>query len=100
VRWNVQDSAVLNDNQRQLLLRALSTRISEAGDLLLACDTHRSQHRNREEALERLAALVREALIPPRPRKKTRPSRASKEKRLQDKKHQSQKKQGRGKIQD
>ena len=100
VRWNVRESGVLSDNQRRLLLRKLSTRVTEAGDLLLACDTHRSQHRNREEVLQRLADMVREALIPPRPRKKTRPSRAANEKRLQEKKERSRLKQNRGKISD
>ncbi len=98
VRWNVRESAVLSDNQRQRLLEKLSTRVTEAGDLLVACETHRSQRRNRDEALQRLAALVREALVPPRPRKKTRPSKASRERRLQDKKQRSQIKQNRGKV--
>ncbi len=100
VRWNVVRSAVLDDRQRGLLRRNLAARLTEAGDLLLACDTHRSQRRNREEALQRLAALVREALVPPRPRRKTKPSRAAREKRLQEKKHRSQVKKGRGKPQD
>lgn len=100
VRWNVPESAVLTDNQRRLLTRNLSTRLTEAGDLLVVCDTHRSQRRNRDEARQRLAALVREALIPPKPRKKTRPSRASRERRLQDKKQRSVVKKGRGKIQE
>lgn len=100
VRWNVNDSAVLSDNQRRLLRRNLSTRLTESGDLLIACDTNRSQRRNREEALQRMAALVREALIPPKPRKKTKPSRAMKEKRLQEKKQRGQVKKGRGKPHD
>ena len=94
----MRESAVLSDNQRQRLLEKLSTRVTEAGDLLVACETHRSQRRNRDEALQRLAALVREALVPPRPRKKTRPSKASRERRLQDKKQRSQIKQNRGKV--
>jgi ribosome-associated protein len=97
VRWNVTGSAVLSDAQRGRLQRNLASRLTEQGDLLLACDTHRSQRRNREEALQRLAALVREALIPPKPRKKTRPSRAAAEKRLQEKKHRGQVKRSRGK---
>ena len=97
VRWNVTGSAVLSDTQRGRLQRNLASRLTEQGDLLLACDTHRSQRRNREEALQRLAALVREALIPPKPRKKTRPSRAAAEKRLQEKKHRGQVKRSRGK---
>jgi ribosome-associated protein len=100
VRWNLESSASLSDIQRSRLRRNLSTRLTEAGDLLIACDTNRSQRRNREEALQRLAALLREALIPPKPRKKTRPSRAAVEKRLQEKKQRSGVKKHRGKIQD
>lgn len=100
VRWNLVESSCVNDLQRGLLQRNLSPRLTEAGDLLIVCDTYRSQRRNREEALQRLAALVREALIPPKPRKKTRPSRASREKRLQEKKQRSQVKKGRGKPSD
>ena len=100
VRWNVNESASLNGLQRGRLQRNLATRLTEASDLLLVSDTHRSQRRNREDALQRLAALVREALIPPKPRKKTRPSKASREKRLQEKKQRSQVKKGRGKPSD
>lgn len=96
LRWNVEESAVLSDMQRARLLRTLASRLTESGDLLVACDTHRSQRRNREEAAQRLAQLVREALIPPRPRKKTRPTRASRERRLQEKKKRSDVKKGRG----
>jgi ribosome-associated protein len=53
---------------------------------VLHAQGHRSQKRNREEALARLVALVREAARPPMPRKKTRPSRASKLRRLEHKK--------------
>lgn len=100
VRWNVPGSAVLGEVQRARLLRNLGPRLTEAGDLLLACDANRSQRRNRDEALQRLASLVREALIPPKPRKKTRPSRAAVEKRLLEKKQRAQIKRGRGKAGD
>ena len=100
VRWNVTASAALSDVQRARLLRNLASRLTDAGDLLLACDSNRSQRRNREEALQRLAALVREALIPPTPRKKPRPSRAAVEKRLQEKQQRGDVKKGRGKDQD
>ncbi|MEN8006346.1 MAG: alternative ribosome rescue aminoacyl-tRNA hydrolase ArfB [Candidatus Krumholzibacteriota bacterium] len=100
VRWNVKESAALNEAERALVLKTLASRLTEAGDLILASDTHRSQRRNREEVTQRLAGLVREALIPPKPRKKTRPTRASKEKRLDDKRRKSQTKKGRGKKYD
>jgi ribosome-associated protein len=96
VRWNVLDSAALTETEKALVQNTLASRLTEAGDLILASDTHRSQRRNREEVIERLASLVREALIPPKPRKKTRPTRASKEKRLDEKRKKSRTKKDRG----
>ena len=96
VRWNVLESAALNESERALVLKNLASRVTEAGDLILAADTHRSQRRNRDEVTQRLAVLVREALIPPKPRKKTKPSRASKEKRLDEKRKKSRTKMDRG----
>ena len=97
VRWNVKDSSALNDAERARLLKMLASRLTEAGDLILAGDSHRSQRRNREDVTQRLAAMVREALIPPKPRRKTKPTRASKEKRLDDKRHKARIKKGRSK---
>lgn len=100
VRWNVLESSALCEAERTLIRKNLASRLTEAGDLILASDTHRSQRRNREEVTQRLAALVREALIPPKPRKKTRPTRASREKRLNDKRKKSRAKKDRGKKYD
>jgi ribosome-associated protein len=95
LRWNIKTSPSLTEFQRGVLLRVMASRVTEDGDLILACDTNRSQRRNREEALQRLASLVRTALIPPKPRKKTRPTRASREKRLDQKRRRSAIKKGR-----
>lgn len=100
VRWNVNESAALSGAERVRLLKNLASRLTEAGDLILASDTHRSQHRNREEVTRRLAALVREALIPPKPRRKTSPTRASREKRLDEKRRKARTKKDRGKKYD
>jgi len=96
VRWNVLDSVALTETEKALVRKILASRLTEAGDLILVSDTHRSQRRNREEVTQRLASLVREALIPPKPRKKTRPTRASKEKRLDEKRKKSRTKKDRG----
>ena len=97
VRWNVNESAALSDAESARLLKNLASRLTEAGDLILAGDTHRSQRRNREDVTQRLAALVREALIPPKPRRKTTPPRASREKRLDEKRKKALTKKDRGK---
>ncbi len=100
VRWNIPASAALTDVLRQRLLKTLAPRLTTDGDLILSCDTHRSQHRNREEALQRLAVLLRAALIPPRPRKKTRPTAAARRRRLEAKRRQAQRKKNRQKVHD
>lgn len=96
VRWNVKESSALHRDERALVLKNLASRLTESGDLILAADTSRSQRRNREEVTQRLANLVREALIPPKPRKKTKPTRAAKERRLDDKRKKSRTKKDRG----
>jgi len=100
LRWNVKESVALDDADRALVLKVLASRLTEAGDLILACDSHRSQRRNREDVTQRLVTIVREALIPPKPRKKSKPSRASREKRLDEKRKKSQTKKDRGKKYD
>ena len=89
VRWNVPASMALSDYLKKRLMLVLGPRLTDDGDLLLAADSHRSQHRNRDEVTQRLAALVREALIPPKPRRKTKPTKASRQKRLDDKRRRS-----------
>ncbi len=100
VRWNAKESIALDDAERERVLKMLASRLTEAGDLILASDSHRSQRRNREDVTQRLAVMVREALIPPKPRKKTKPSRASREKRLDEKRKKARTKKDRGKKYD
>jgi len=97
LRWNVKESVALDDAEQALVLKVLASRLTEAGDLILASDSHRSQRRNREDVTQRLAVMVREALIPPKPRKKTKPSRASRERRLDEKRKKARTKKDRGK---
>jgi ribosome-associated protein len=98
LRWNVDDSPSLSDRRRQLIRARLDNRIDSQGILQITVDTHRSQHRNRDEAVERFAALVREALQPRKIRKKTRPTLGSRERRLEKKKRRGRKKELRKKI--
>lgn len=98
LRWNVLASHSLSDGRRAAILERLSNRIDQDGVLQVTVDTHRSQHRNREEAMERMAELIRDALRPRKQRKKTRRTRASNEKRLRAKKQRSQKKKLRGPV--
>ena len=74
----------------------LAGRLDADGRLRVTCDEHRERGRNLETALERLEALLTDALRPPRPRRPTRPTRASKERRLSAKRQRSQRKRERG----
>jgi ribosome-associated protein len=95
VLWNVVASTALFDDQRALLVNALRTRLSAAGDLRVVASDTRSQLRNRTLAETRLAEIVRRALIVKKARKKTRPTRGAVERRLAEKKLHSKRKQDR-----
>ena len=90
--WNVSGSRALADEQRARILAKLGSRVDAQGNVRVVASAYRSQARNRDDALERLAAMIRRALVVPKARKQTRPSRAAKEKRLLSKKHVSEKK--------
>lgn len=94
--FDVAASTVLTDVQRSRALRRWPE-----GRVSIAASEHRSQHRNRVAARERLAELLREALAPPpAPRRPTKPSRGSKERRLRAKKERGQTKALRGRVTD
>jgi len=90
--WNIPASRALTDEQRARLLEKLSSKLTTDGSIRVVASDMRSQSRNRDFAEERLVDLVRRALIIPRKRKPTRPTRAAKEARLEYKKRHSNKK--------
>jgi ribosome-associated protein len=87
--WNIPASRALSDEQRARLLDKLSAKLTTEGSIRVVASDMRSQSRNRDLAEGRLADLVRRALIVPRKRKPTRPTRAAKEARLESKKRRS-----------
>lgn len=89
--------AGLPDPVRLRLVRLAGRRVSAAGVLAITARRHRTQEANRREALERLEALLEEAARPPTTRRPTRPSRASRERRLQAKAKRAGVKAARGK---
>ena len=89
-------TSALDDTQRARVLAALDARLA-AGVLTVTAAEHRSQRRNRTAARERLAALLREAVAPPVPRRPTKPTRGSKRRRFEAKKQRSATKQQRRK---
>ncbi len=88
--WDAASSPSLTDAQREIILRKLANRISGEGILSLASSATRSQHRNRQDAIDRFAALLADALEIQPPRKRTRPPRAAKEERLAEKRRRSE----------
>ena len=90
--WNILGSRALTEEQRSRLREKLSSRLTTEGSIRVVASDMRSQSRNRDLAEERLADLVRRALVIPRKRKPTKPTRAAKEARLDSKKRHSKKK--------
>ncbi|UJH89933.1 aminoacyl-tRNA hydrolase [Antarcticibacterium sp. 1MA-6-2] len=95
VQFDVPNSSALNDEEKQLILQKLSSRLTLEGILILEGSSTRSQHKNKELTLERLKEIILNSLKKQKPRKKTKPSKASKLKRLRAKKIQGEKKQNR-----
>ena len=98
LRWSPGASAVLDDRDRERVLAALGGRLTAAGELVVTSERTRDQARNREDARAKLADLVRAALCRPKRRRPTRPSRASRERRLSDKKRRAETKRNRGPV--
>ena len=95
LRFDVAQSLSLPAAVRERLVTLAGKRLSSAGILVIAAQRFRSQARNREDARERLAALIREAATPPKLRRTTRPSRAAKRRRVDDKRQQGARKRDR-----
>jgi ribosome-associated protein len=90
LRFDVAHSPSLPDDVRERLIRLASSRMTEDGVLIIEAKRFRSQGRNRQDALNRLVKLIRRAARKPETRRKTRPTRASKERRLEDKRRRSE----------
>jgi ribosome-associated protein len=89
VTWDIAGSPTPTAEQRERLLHRLATRLDGTGRLRLVSSGSRSQLRNREDVTERLRELLAAALIVPKARKRTRPTRAAKAARLEGKRRRS-----------
>ena len=89
LRWNVAESPTLSDAQRAQLLGRLRKRLDKTGRIRVVSEERRSQRLNKDAAVERFVKLVASALHVARPRKATRPTRSSVERRLESKKHRA-----------
>ena len=89
LRFDIMHSPHLPEDVRQRAARLAGRRLTKEGVIVLIAQRHRTQERNRADALERLVALLQEAAVRPTPRRATRPTRASRERRIDTKKRRA-----------
>ncbi len=97
LRFNISTSALLREEQKEMLLDKLAPRLTREGELIVVSEKTRSQHRNKEDCLERFNELITDAFTPEKPRISTKPSYRSRIRRIETKKQHSVKKQNRKK---
>lgn len=90
LRFDARNSQSIRPEVRDRLIRLAGRRATASGEILIEARRYRTQQRNREDAMERLLRLIEQASAPPKVRRKSRPTQASRLKRLQEKKHHSQ----------
>jgi len=95
LRFDVGNSPSLPDDVRERLVRLAGRRITQDGVLIIRAERFRTQDRNRQDAIDRLIALIRKAAATPKPRRKTRPTLASKRRRLESKRRRGETKRAR-----
>ena len=100
LRFDVARSPSLPDDVRERLTRLAGRRLTGEGVLVIEAHRYRTQNRNREDARERLFDLIRQASVAPKPRKATRPTAASRERRLQAKRTRAEVKRSRRGVSD
>lgn len=97
LRFNIINSSSLDEDEKQIIMRKLSSRVTKSGELVLTSQASRSQLNNKELVTERFLQLISNALKKTLPRKKTKPSRQANEKRVQLKKQLAERKKRRKK---
>jgi ribosome-associated protein len=95
LRWTMTSSPSVSPAVKERIGRLEKKRVTTEGDLVIASQRFRDQERNREDCLERLREIVLRALIVPKVRRPTKPTKGSKRRRLEEKKRRSETKQGR-----
>jgi ribosome-associated protein len=96
--FNISASQILSEEQKKVVAEKLSNRINSEGNLVVKSQTYRTQLENKEDAIKKVNDLISSALKKKKARIATRPSKQSKEKRLQSKKRSSEVKEGRKKL--
>lgn len=92
LHWSLKDSNVFFEDQKERLYKRLKNKLTTDDQLVLSYDQSRSQHKNKDEVFKNLVRLLENGLLKPKRRKKTRPTLASKKRRLDSKKRNAEKK--------
>ena len=89
LRFDARHAPSLSDDVRARLEGLAGRRLTQDGVVVITAQRHRTQERNRQDARERLFALIRAAAVPPVPRRPTKPTKASRQRRIEAKKHRA-----------
>jgi ribosome-associated protein len=92
LRFDIRHSQILTDEEKEIIQKKLSHRLTSKGTLIIIAQLERSQLRNKQIAIEKFYEMLSKALQPVKKRKPTKPTRASKEERLENKRKSSEKK--------
>lgn len=98
LRFDAAHSPSLPEEVRARLMRLAGSRLTGMGEVVIEAKRFRTQERNRQDAISRLVALIRQAAEKPKPRIETRPTRASQKRRLESKRQRGEVKRARGKV--
>ena len=96
--WHIESSTLFSEEEKQRISQKLKNKISKDGFLIVKSQSERTQLANKEEVVNKMNEQVAKAIIIPKKRKATKPTKASKEKRIESKKTVSVKKESRRKI--
>ncbi|MBS1962687.1 MAG: aminoacyl-tRNA hydrolase [Bdellovibrionales bacterium] len=98
LRWNVAGTWCFSPEDHHRVLAKLGARLTAEGDLLVTSDRFRDQKQNKDDCVEKLLAILDQALAVPKARRKTKPTRASKKRKLDSKRRDGETKKMRGKV--
>ena len=98
LKWNIQDSGLISDEIKFRFLGQFGNRVSQSGEVVIISDRSRDQNENVKDCLAKLMELLKEVWTPPKARKKTKPSKSSKRKRVDQKRHLSKIKKNRSRV--
>jgi ribosome-associated protein len=92
LRFNVIESQFLSEHEKEMIRKALNSKLTKSGELIVTAENHSSQIKNKELAYKKMERTLSKAFVKPKLRKKTKPTKAAQKKRLESKKIHGEKK--------